>query len=220
MKSKATKERLFEIVGKLDKTFKLNEENIYLNKYMIKTINEPIIPDAIEVISKNPNAIKFTNKSEYNSFAKNQQYFSASHSHSFYNKEENDSFSQNGSKYDDQDAEQSDILFETGHEIVQVWDNKNNIGFIIPADKTYSRLSQLKMNEYEEHTSTSLKNDYGFEGQPENNTIINGKQKNEVLEKLNVIHLDINRIRDIGDKRLEQPLNNILLNIVECIMIL
>ena len=127
------KQRLFEIMMNVDKTFKpkLNE-NISSNKYNITTINEPIIPDAIEVISQNPNAIEFHDKQSFDEFAKQQRYFSASYSHCFYSAEEMQEWSRNGNQYSDPDSENSLILFETGRELVQVWDNKNSIGYIIP----------------------------------------------------------------------------------------
>lgn len=142
MKINNSKQRLNEIMSRLDKTFKviLNENNIYTNKYHITTIEKPIIPDAIEVISNNPNATEFHDKGSYDSFASQQHYFSASHSHCFYTEEEYNEFSRNGSQYVDPNSKESDILFETGHEVVQVWDNKNNIGFVIPADKTDSNV--------------------------------------------------------------------------------
>ncbi len=128
-----SKQRLFEVMGILDKTFKpkLNE-NILSNKYNITTINEPIIPDAIEVISQNPNAIVFNNKQAFDEFAKQQRYFSASYSHAFYSPEEMQEWSRNGNQHTDPDSENSLLLFETGRELVQVWDNKNSIGYIIP----------------------------------------------------------------------------------------
>lgn len=96
------------------------------------TINEPIIPDALMVISNNSTAIRFNNYNEYKEFADAQKYFSASHSHCFYSQENMEYFHKNGSKYADPDEEMSDILFNTGREIVQVWDNKNQIGYIVP----------------------------------------------------------------------------------------
>lgn len=109
------------------------KENIYINKYNIVTVNDPIIPDVIKILSKNKNAIKFSNKASFDSFARKQKYFSASHSHCFYTKKEMDDFHKNGS-VNTIDGEKSDILFDTGHRPVQVWDEKNKIGYIIPSD--------------------------------------------------------------------------------------
>lgn len=96
------------------------------------TIIEPIIPDAIMVISHNPNAIRFNNLKEYKEYAELQKYFSSSHSHCFYSKENQDYFHKNGSKHADPDEVLSDIVFNTGRELVQVWDNKNMIGYVVP----------------------------------------------------------------------------------------
>lgn len=99
------------------------------------TVTEPIIPDAIDAIQANPDAKQFYDKQSYDEFANQQQYFSASHSHCFYSPEEQQEWSKNGGKYDDPDSEQSDILFDTGHELVQVWDNKNNRGYVVPSER-------------------------------------------------------------------------------------
>lgn len=110
-------------------------KNIFKGKYGYLTIDEPIIPDAIQVISQNPNAIKFTDKQSYDEFANQQRYFSASHSHAFYSPEEMEEWRKSGNRYKDPDSEQSDILFNTGHEPVQVWDNKNQIGYVVPSER-------------------------------------------------------------------------------------
>lgn len=104
----------------------INENNIYKNQHSIETINMPIIPDAINVLSKNNNAIKFTDIDEFKSFLNEQRYFSASYSHAY------DSM---GDYKNNNPNESSILLFETGHEIVATWDSTNNIGYIIPDDK-------------------------------------------------------------------------------------
>lgn len=96
------------------------------------TVIEPIIPDAIMVISNNPNAIRFNNYEEYKEYAGEQKYFSSSHSHCFYSKENQEYFQKNGSQHADPDEALSDMVFNTGRELVQVWDNKNQIGYIVP----------------------------------------------------------------------------------------
>jgi hypothetical protein len=134
MKKQNSKQRLFEVMSRLDKTFKpkLNE-NIYKSRDGYLTISEPIIPDAIEAISKHPEAIEFTDKQSFDEFANKQKYFSASYSHCFYSPEEKEEWHRNGSKYNDRDSEQSVMLFNTDHELVQVWDNKNQIGYVVPS---------------------------------------------------------------------------------------
>ncbi len=110
-----------------------SNKNIYQKELGSEpTVREPIIPDALMIISNNPNAIKFNNFEEYKEFAEKQVYFSSSHSHCFYSIENENYFHKNGSKHLDPDEELSELLFNTGHEIVQVWDNKNQIGYIIP----------------------------------------------------------------------------------------
>ncbi len=113
-----------------------NSNNIYYNKYHTLTVREPIITDVVSILSKNPNAVKFTNKAEFDAFSEKQRYFSASHSHCFYTKEEYDNWSKSGNKHKDPDSEASVMVFETGREPVQIWDNKNSIGYVVPSDKT------------------------------------------------------------------------------------
>jgi len=130
-----TKKRLLEVMQRVDPAFKpVLNENIISNKHGVTTVDQPIIPDAIEVISKNPNAVEFSDKQSFDNFANQQKYFSASYSHAFYTPEERQEWSRNGSQYSDPDSENSILLFETGHEIVQVWDNKNSIGYVIPSE--------------------------------------------------------------------------------------
>jgi len=127
---KEGKERLLEMMQKIDSSFKpkLNE-NIYFNKYNIKTIDLPIIGDAISILSKNNNAIKFTNKNEFVKFLNQQQYFSASYSHTFDSIENYEKGIPN---------DNSILLFETGHEIVGAWDDLNSIGYVLPEDDNKS----------------------------------------------------------------------------------
>jgi hypothetical protein len=77
----------------------------------------------------------FNNKIEFKNFLDTQRYFSASYSHCFYSPEEEAQWSRNGSKYTDDDSAQSIMLFETGRELVAVWDNKNSIGYIVPSQR-------------------------------------------------------------------------------------
>lgn len=94
------------------------------------SIYDPIIPDAIMVISNNPNATRFNNIEEYKAYAEAQKYFNASHSHCFYSKENMEYFHANGSQHADPDEALSDILKNNG-DIVQVWDQKNQIGYVV-----------------------------------------------------------------------------------------
>jgi hypothetical protein len=107
-------------------------KNIHRNNSNEITISEPIIPDALMVISNNPKAIKFSKLDEYKIFADKQKYFSAYHSHCFYSKENQEYFHMNGSMHKDKSEILSSIVFNTGREIVQVWDEKNQIGYVIP----------------------------------------------------------------------------------------
>ena len=109
----------------------IEPKNIHFNKHNILTVENPIIPDVLKILSKKDNAVKFTDKNEFDKFAREQKYFSASHTHSFYSEKEMENWKKNNIK--DPDSEKSDIVFETGHEPVQVWDNKNKIGYIIPS---------------------------------------------------------------------------------------
>ena len=117
-----SKGRLFEIFENVNK-IKINESN---NK-----LAQPIIPNAINIISLNPNVQQFDTKEEYLNFINNENYFSASHSHAFYSGDEYNEWHSNGNKYNNNDSKESDILFNTG-DLVGVWDNKNSIGFALP----------------------------------------------------------------------------------------
>lgn len=104
---------------------KILSEKIYTSKYGFDSIDEPMIPDAITLLSKNNSSIKFTNKNDFDNFLNNQEYFSASYSNCL---------------YPDSVEFEKDcvIVFETGHELVAAWDDKNSIGYILPENKTDS----------------------------------------------------------------------------------
>lgn len=91
-----------------------------------------LIPEALEEISKKENAIKVTSKEEFDRIAKKQKYFNAIQTHSFYTNTEYTEWSKDGSTYTDKDSENSIILYNND-DIVQVWDDKNSIGYIIPS---------------------------------------------------------------------------------------
>jgi hypothetical protein len=111
------------------------KSNIYQHKHGYPSIEIPLIPDAIEVISKNKNAIRYTDKKEFEEFANAQRYFSAGYTHCFYTLDEYNQWHKNGSKYTDKDSENSKVLKQFG-EIIQVWDEKNHVGYVVPSDKT------------------------------------------------------------------------------------
>jgi len=158
MKKDSSKKILFEMMNKVG-GMPINE-NIESNKYEITTVREPIIPDAIQVVSQNPEAIEFNDKQSFNEFANQQRYFSASHSHAFYSVEEKQEWSRNGGKYSDPDSEQSELVFETGHEPVQVWDNKNSIGYIIPSESLRKNVNGgLQEETYSDHLDTNYSAD-------------------------------------------------------------
>jgi len=158
-----TEKRLFEVMNVVDRSYKPKlQENILSNKHGVTTVNKPIIPDVVEILSQNPKAVKFTDKQSYDEFANQQQYFSASHSHAFYSPEEQLQWSMSGGKYSDPDSEQSDILFETGREPVQVWDNKNSIGYVIPSERNKVGL-QEEQEEFIPHGSYTVSNSGGYE---------------------------------------------------------
>lgn len=112
--------------------------NIYKNKYNIWTIEYPIIPDAIKVISESKNALKFEDKNSFLSCFDNQRYFSLSSSHCFYTMEDLNNCSKGTPEWRDgstgiSESNKGSILqFECGHEIVAVWDERNKLGYIIP----------------------------------------------------------------------------------------
>ena len=119
---------LFEAIKK-----RLLENNIYLNKHGIETVREPIIPDVVKILSKNPEAIQVNNKKEFKTLLDKQRYFSSSYSHCFYSIEEYNIWSKTHTK--SPEAESSIMLFETGREPVGIWDEKNQIGYIIPKNR-------------------------------------------------------------------------------------
>ena len=127
--------------SKIEKELMLLKENIYTNKHRIETIDEPIIGDALTVISKDSRAIKFENKAEFDSVLENQRYFSASFSHCYYSMEDLEASRRGDERFRDgytgiSEADRGCVmLFETGHELVAVWSERDKVGYIIPADK-------------------------------------------------------------------------------------
>lgn len=113
-------------------------KNIYWSKYGYETIDEPIISDAIKILSKNPNAIKFNNKQEFNDFKNKQKYFSPSYSHCYYSHDDLEASRRGEPEWRDGNTRISEankgcvLLFETGRELVAVWDDMNKIGFVLP----------------------------------------------------------------------------------------
>lgn len=124
----------------IEKKLMLLKENIYTNKYGIETIDEPIIGDALMVISKDKRAVKFKKKSDFDSFLKNQRYFSASYSHCYYSLEDYKAAQIGDERFKSGNVGISEadrgcvMLYETGHELVAVWSEKDKVGYIIPAD--------------------------------------------------------------------------------------
>src|ERR1035437_263551 len=108
--------------------------NIITSKHGHTTINKPLISDAIKILSTEKGAIKFNSKEQFKDFLRKQKYFSASHSYCFYSPEEHDNWVKKHVA-PSEDAFASDMVFETGHELVAIWDNKNSIGYIIPSNK-------------------------------------------------------------------------------------
>lgn len=125
----------------IEKKLKLLNEGIYVNRHGIETTNEPIISDGLQVISKNKNAIKFNNKSEFESVLSKQKYFSASQSHCYYSTEDYLASQKGDEKFMNKNVGTSEadngcvMIFETGHELVALWSEKDKVGYIIPSDK-------------------------------------------------------------------------------------
>lgn len=110
----------------------INENaNIIANKYNITTVNDPIVPDAITVMSNIPEAINFTDRKKFDAYLDKQTYFSCSYSHCYYTKEDLQKSHKDGTYKNP--AENCVMLFETGHELVAVWNDKNSIGYILPS---------------------------------------------------------------------------------------
>ena len=65
-----------------------DNKNIYWKGFHHPTIYDPIIGDAILILSRNPNALKFTSKEEFLQFAATQKYFSGSESYAYDSKED------------------------------------------------------------------------------------------------------------------------------------
>lgn len=172
-------------------------ENVIRNKNGNTTIKEPIIPDAVEVISKNPNVIKFTDKNNFDEFINKQQYFSASHSHSFYSPEEKEEWSQSGGKYTDPDSEQSDIIFNTGRELVGVWDNKNSVGYVVPNNNDENN-KELKEDDLPTFNALKVPGE-----SPQQERARLAKQKEEFYKKhgLNPDSSEINTAQKIAKQR-------------------
>lgn len=131
--------------AKIEKELKLINEEIHVNSYGIKTINKPIVGDALEVMSQNKKALKFTNKEEFNSFLDKQQYFSASQSHCYYSVEDLEASYKGEERFRDGSRGISEadrgcvMIFETGHELVAVWSQKDGVGYIVPGTREKRR---------------------------------------------------------------------------------
>lgn len=110
------------------------EPNVHFNDSRNLTIKKPIIPDALKVLSKNKDAIKVNSKSEFDTIAGKQGYFSASYSYCFYTPEEYEAWT-NKHAAPSEDAVKSVMLFNTGRELVQIWDERNQIGYIVPGQQ-------------------------------------------------------------------------------------
>lgn len=102
----------------------LNEE-VFRSKYGHITIDKPLIDEAEFLLSGNPNVIEVNSKEEYDKLINQQQYFSASHSRAFDNEE---AYNKNIENIE------SDILFETGHVLVGLWNANTNKGWVLPKE--------------------------------------------------------------------------------------
>lgn len=104
------------------------------------TIDKPIIPDAINALSKEPNAVKFNDKANFDNFLKEQKYFSPSYSHCYYSIEDLEASYRGESEWRDGSKGISEadkgcvMLFETGRELVAIWDERNRVGYIVPSE--------------------------------------------------------------------------------------
>lgn len=147
----------FEIISQEEQDEFNLDENIIHSKYGHETINYPIIPDAINVISKNPKAIKFNNRDEFKKTLKNQEYFSASHSHCYYSVDDMEASQRNEPDWMDGNTNISEankgsiLLFETGKEIVAVWDERNNVGYIVPSKTQKNDSESIDLSENTDH---------------------------------------------------------------------
>lgn len=125
----------FDTLGLIES---INHLSSLLSNFLLEGISapkfneDPIIPDAISVISSHPEAIEFTDKDTFDSFLEKQKYFSASYSHCFYSVEEMEEFRRTFTPVNSDCV----ILRETGRLLVAVWDAVNGIGYIIPANVT------------------------------------------------------------------------------------
>ena len=97
-----------------------------------------IIPNAMADIAKNSNAIKFTDKKEFETFLDKQRYFSLSATHCFYS-EADHQLSRNGDKrFRDgytgiSEADRGCVLnFDCGT-LVAVWNENESLGYIVPS---------------------------------------------------------------------------------------
>lgn len=97
-----------------------------------------IIPNAIAEISKNPKAIKFTNKKEFEQTLDKQRYFSLSAAHCYYSEADYNLSKQGDAKFRDGYAGISEanrgcmLKFDCG-ELVAVWNEQESLGYIVPS---------------------------------------------------------------------------------------
>ena len=93
----------------------------------IDKINDPIIPDAIDILSNNKRSTKVTNKSKFDKILKQETYFSSSYSTTFQSPED----------YKNRIVDEDSVILKDLGDLVAVWDDKNSVGYIIPVDKLY-----------------------------------------------------------------------------------
>jgi len=103
------------------------EINIGPGKYGFDVLYDPIVPDGVTLMKSNKNSKKFEDRESFIRFLKEQKYFSASYSRCFQDITD---------LREDREDKESIMLFETGHELVAIWDDKQKVGYILPADLT------------------------------------------------------------------------------------
>lgn len=109
-----------------------NESNVFRGKYGHYTIQIPIVNDAIEAMKLNDSGpLEFIDRTSMERFIDGQHWFSLSSSIAFQSEE----IYKEWSKHGDGKPTGDNIWFETGREVVAVWDNLNKKGYAIESDR-------------------------------------------------------------------------------------
>ena len=103
-----------------------------------RKLSEPIIPDAIKMLKGVPGVKKYTDKKKFDKDLESQNYFSASHSHSYYSKEDLDAARSGDKRFRKgstgiSESDRGAVLLSNLGDLVAVWSPIHKVGYIVPS---------------------------------------------------------------------------------------